>query len=128
MDFFAGNVNDLDLRQFFITEGRKVINFIRGDHRLQGILMRIMQEVREQKAYYKRIIQGLLSEFFWVLFRDWLQDERLCLFEGTTAKKTQLIAPALSKIHKEYTEKLTVESLANVCHISKYHFCRILNK
>ena len=40
----------------------------------------------------------------------------------------ELITPALCKIHVDYDKKITIDELAELCNITKYHFCRIFRK
>jgi AraC-like DNA-binding protein len=125
MDFLSDFAKELDLRSLLIGSKNTFRNHIQGDKRLQTIVLRVMEEMREQEENYRLIVRNLMCEFLALLVRSYLvksEDDAPALREK---KQMGIIAPALSKIHAEYQKKLTVEDLSSLSHVSKYHFCRI---
>ena len=124
IDFLGASGNqELDIRRITLKEGKRFESLIRGDKRLQAIVTRVFEETRDKKEFYKIIVKGLMSEFFALLLRDYLKGggEPEEVFN---VKKAELVLPALSKIHADYNEKISIEELAELCSISKYYFCR----
>ena len=128
LDFFADYHNGPDLRHILIESGRKFDNLIRDDKRLQTIILRIMEEVQNKEEYYQVIVRNLMSEFFALLIRNYLSSNDAGQVMYGKRRQGELISPALSKIHTDYQEKFTVEELAKMCNVSKYHFCRIFKQ
>lgn len=63
-----------------------------------------------------------------MLLRDFKSDESLNLPLDKNIRYYELIYPAIRKIRNDYAKKITVDELASLCNISKYHFCRIFKK
>ena len=127
---FLNEVNQaaLDLRYKFIGKSKKIQNFIQGDPRLQAILLRVVEELDKKEENYRLVVQNLMSEFFVLLFRNYENKGNKQRFESENVKHVEVIAPALSKMHTDYAEKFTLEELAELCNVSKYHFCRIFKQ
>ena len=95
---------------------------------MQTIILRIVEEVSEKKEHYRLIVYSLMSELFALLLREEINQDksRVSRFDGI--KRANLIAPALSKIFADYDKRITIDELANLCKISKYHFCRMFKE
>ena len=122
------NSGVLDLRQEFLAKGKKVNNLIRDDKRLQAIILRIVEEMNDKKLHYQLIVQNLISEFFALLLRNYVNEEHSRKTSDEKVKYVELIAPALAHIHSNYMKRITIDELATLCSITKYHFCRVFSK
>lgn len=122
------NPNGLDLRRALILKGVKFHNHICGNERLQTIIKRAYNETSEKKENYRLVIYGLMTEFFVLLLRDYVNAEKPTYKVESYTKRAELISPALSKIFKDYNEKITIEELAKLCNVSKYYFCRLFKE
>ena len=122
------NPNGLDLRRALISKGYKFKNYIENDLRLQNIINRVAEENASKQENYKLVIYGLMTEFFIILMRNYINETKCLLPSETHSKIADLITPALSKIFKDYSQKITVEELADLCSVTKYHFCRSFKK
>lgn len=120
--------NGLDLRRALILKGIKFNNHISNDERLQTIIKRVYDEITEEKENYRLVVYGLITEFFALLLRDYVNVEKPTYKAENYTKRAEIISPALSKIFKDYNEKITVEELAKLCNISKYYFCRLFKE
>ncbi|MBR2441650.1 MAG: AraC family transcriptional regulator [Clostridia bacterium] len=128
LDFFAPfNGQHLNLRKLFISDGVKVNNHVQGNRRLQSVFLRIIEELQEKKAHYRLVVRGLVEELFILLLRSELQEEKGEVKTEET-KQIAIIMPALSKIYTDYNSVITIEELAALCNVSKYHFCRIFKQ
>ncbi|MBO5224512.1 MAG: helix-turn-helix transcriptional regulator [Clostridia bacterium] len=128
-DFLTqSNRDGIDLRRIFIGEEKQFCNHIQGNERLGAIIKRIGDELKTKSKYYKIVVQSLVNEFFALMLRDYVKTDKEQRFTNADMKRMKLIAPALSEIHLSYTKKLTVDYLADVCNVSKYHFCRVFKE
>jgi len=129
LDFFNEPApSRIDLRTLLIAQGQKFNRCIKDNKRLQAIIMRVAEELREQKEHYRLIVYSLMSEFFALLLREELSQTLAGQKQNGRMKRPDVISPALSKILKDYRQHISVEELASLCNISKYHFCRIFKR
>ena len=125
LDFFADNgIYDLDLRRQLLVNGQRFNRIIRNNARLQQLILQAKKELDEKKEYYKIIVKSIMCEFFSVLFREELDSKKNEDLDKLVIKRNLTILPALQKIFCDYHDHLTVDELAQLCNISKYHFCR----
>ncbi len=129
LDFLSSTGREgLDLRRILIEKGIKFVNHIKGDERIVAILKRIAEEVTERKEHYKTVVRSLVTEFFALMLRGYVNETDTESKPSSDVKKVKLIAPALSMIHLSYSKRLSVEELADACSVSKYHFCRVFKQ
>lgn len=128
VDFLkSARLQELDLRQQMIDRGRKIQHRIEKDERLSRILWRIAEEIREGKGQYRTAVRCLVGELFVLLLRDYLEggatsDER------HDRRGRSLISPALTRIHADYGEALTLEQLADTCNLSTSYFSHLFKQ
>ncbi|MBE6691416.1 MAG: helix-turn-helix transcriptional regulator, partial [Ruminococcaceae bacterium] len=60
--------------------------------------------------------------------RDALCTEASRLLSKEGLKRAHLLAPALSRIFKDYDRHLSIDELAELCSVSKYYFCRLFKE
>ena len=118
----------LDLRHYFITKGRKITHFIRDDRCLSMIMQRICDELRGEKENYRLVVYSLVTELFALLLRDHTDKDGSREEIPGAGKAAELIAPALSAIFENYSRPMSLDELAALCSISKYHFCRLFKE
>jgi AraC-like DNA-binding protein len=129
LDFFAENgIYDFDLRQELLVNGKRFNHHIKNNQRLKAIILRVKDEIDKKEEHYKIIAKSIICEFFALLFRDELYIELSEDINKVSIKRGIDILPALQKIFREYQNHLTVDELAQLCNISKYHFCRIFKQ
>jgi AraC-like DNA-binding protein/mannose-6-phosphate isomerase-like protein (cupin superfamily) len=128
-DFFTDEIKrGLNLTQKLLLEGKKFCTLIKKDERLTTILRRVVEEMNGKREYYQIVIHSLIGELFAILLRGYLDEERNLVAGERKVDDVAVILPAITKIYEEYGEKLTVEYLAERCHLSKFYFCRIFKK
>lgn len=115
----------LDLRSCLLSEGKRITNLIRESGELSGLIVRIYDELTGKRENYRLMVYSLASELLTLLLRDHLASERGARGASLSGKTAELIAPALSKIFKDYKNPISVDELAALCGVSKYHFCRV---
>lgn len=103
----------------------KFNNHIKNNPKLRGILQAIFDELTGRRDVFELMVKGLLFELVAVLFRDEtasiISEERM----ADIRKYSVCLEPAFTKIYKGYSDTLSVYSLASLCGISEYYFCRI---
>lgn len=92
---------------------------------LFALLEMIIEEMENQRENYQLITKELFQAFFLTLLRDSPKVE-----DGREVPENNLgyIAPAVAFISDNYMHDITVEQLAQVCHISTSHFRRIFKQ
>ena len=129
LDFFVfNNPTGLDLRELLLTKGQYFCHVIRDDPRMGQIIGEVVRELEERKEHYRSMVYHLMSEFFTLLLRNALCTEGSRLLSKEGLKRAHLLAPALSKIFKEYDRRLSIDELAELCNVSKYYFCRLFKE
>ena len=126
LDFFSdANRGVLDLRSLILEKQQEFKHCIRNNEYLGQRLVQVVKEAEEKKPYYKEAVRGLMQEFFAILLRDELYKAHIAAREGVGIHYYSIVEPALRKIRDDYSEKITIDALAELCNVSKCHFCRI---
>lgn len=129
LDFLMqGALPGLDLRQRLLSNGEKCVNFIRNDPEIAGLIARVCEEVSERKEDFKLMVYSLVGELVTLLFRKYRDEKKSQNNANFLGKSAEIIAPALAKIFKDYALPISVEELAELCGLSKYHFCRVFKR
>ncbi len=85
----------------------------------------IVEELKEQRPYYQESAYGLLQSLYIELLRIYSANELLLEQEGDQSLKGEfVISPALEYITKHYMTPITIDFLAELCHLSTTHFRR----
>lgn len=129
LDFFVDQGSTgLNLRRILIGKRVCFNNLIRGNERMIQILQRVAQEIQQKEESYRLVVQGLLTEFFVLLLRREVSTEKSASVLEKDVRYFEIIDPAVQRIYSGYEEKITIDELAQLCSISKYHFCRIFRQ
>ena len=126
LDFFSEiGFGMLDLRKIFVDDKVKIANVIRGNQRIIDIFRNIIEEYVECKQGYQTSIAALAAELFVILLRGYTKiDNNL----NNTPWGEKLVQNAIVEISNHFVEKHTLENLAKLCNMSKFHFCRIFKQ
>ena len=126
LDFFTEqNPNGLDLRHLLLGKGICFHNHIRGNERLQHLLLQAVEELRTQPENYRMMVQCLMTEFFLLLLREEVDGEKSAQEPSRDIRFFCQLEPALQMIRQNYSKRITLEEMAAACGMSKCHFCRI---
>jgi len=113
-----------EARYLAVTSGIRAETHFPEVHPLAYIVRIIISETKRQRFGYPVSPNAILHRFFSLLLHD-----RLRIPEDLPREKVlkycKTIEPALKKIRSEYSSHITVELLASLCDVSKFHFCRI---
>ena len=126
MEFFSScNMDGFDMKQLFLDRGVRFNNLIRENTRIQNVLSRIVEELTAKAAAYEMAVRGLVLELFALLMRDQIRETVSADGINKNIRHYKSIAPAVEYIRMNHDKKISVEELASLCHMSKFHFCRI---
>lgn len=129
LDFLSNNnCWGFDLRSIFLSNKEKLVNFIESDSEIASLIKRVCSEVDNKQENYQFMVYGLITELLTLLFRRYKSEQKDLSGANFLDKNVDLIAPALSKIFSDYKNPISVDELASLCGISKYHFCRVFKR
>ena len=125
LDFFGSNADYFDLRRIFIKERTRINSLISGNKDIARIIENIVSEFDQKKDMYQSAVKSLVAQLFVLLLRDYRSTAENIRIDKKSVKLYETVYPALKKIQNGYREKISVDELASLCNVSKYHFCRI---
>ncbi len=128
LDFFSGESSLLDLRYLFMNERGRIETLIRNDKYLSGIILRIVEEIKEKGKYYELSVKALVLDMFTRLFRLYKDTRPAKHPSDKSLKYYEVIYPAIKMIRENCSVNYTVDELAVACGVSKCHFCRIFKE
>lgn len=96
------------------------------DHpRIYALVELIIQEMESGQTGYQAIVRELFHALFLMLMRI---SRHVVANERYTNTRLKLIAPVISYIVNNYMNDLSVEQLAQLCHVSTSHFRRLFKQ
>lgn len=126
LGFFSQEMaSDMDLAHLLLSKQLRFNHLIRNNRGLNNLLEQLGRETDPNKAYYRAAIRGLLLTFFALLLRDEVNNQAVSPTHANTEKYYTIIEPALQMVRTDYRTSLNVDQLAELCNVSKSHFCRI---
>ena len=126
LGFFSQEMaSDMDLAHLLLSKQLRFNHLIRNNRGLNNLLEQLGRETDPNKAYYRAAIRGLLLTFFALLLRDEVNNQAVSPNHANTEKYYTVIEPALQMVRIDYRTSLNVDQLAELCNVSKSHFCRI---
>lgn len=127
LDFFSGADGDIELRHLFFGRGVAFRSHFQGDARLGAILLQVVEEMQAKRDMHMLAVKGLLMQLFAHLLRYGMRDTCVSGLADAT-RYYAVVDPALCRIRDGFSERLTVDALAALCGLSKYHFCRVFKQ
>ena len=121
--FMDGGMGGLDLRTMMLKGGLTFKTLIRGDARVADMMRRLRAAYAAQSAYWQVAVRGILLELFALLLCEYAEERAGSARGNFGAFET--VEPALRRIREDYASPITLEELAELCNVSKCHFCRI---
>lgn len=108
----------------------KICNFIMNKENYPKVYLlvtTIVDELKRQEPYYQESVQGLLLSLYIELLRIHSK-EAVEVPETHDLDQTFVISPVLDYIYKNYMLPISIDTLANLCHLSQTHFRRIFHE
>lgn len=85
----------------------------------------IIDEFKQQNPYYQESVQGLLLSLYIELLRIYSKaDKKADQDTGNDKEHIFVISPVLEYIDNNYMTQITIDYLADLCHLSTTHFRR----
>ncbi|MBQ9785733.1 MAG: AraC family transcriptional regulator [Clostridia bacterium] len=128
LDFFSGADGEIGLRHLFFGRHTVFRSHFPQDARLCEILSRVVEEMQRGEVCYRAAVKGLMMQFFAYLLRGGVRSTDASASGADAMRYYAVIDPALCRIRDNYAERFTVEGLASLCRVSKYHFCRVFKQ
>ncbi len=97
--------------------------------KVYSLVTTIVDEMKQQQPYYQESVHGLLLSLYIELLR--IHSKETVLTTPETEHEldhTFVISPVLEFIYNNYMLPITIESLANLCHLSETHFRRTFHQ
>ena len=122
LGFFDGALaNNFSLKSLLL--GKKIKTPLIKDKKLANVLNSAYLEFANDTKGKKLAVFGFLAEFFSALINeDAFSDSGN---DSETARRYASIEPAVRLMRDRYREDLDLNSLAESCNMSKYHFTRV---
>lgn len=125
LDFFGNTKDALDLRHIFTGEKIALQTHICKNERIKKILTAILAEMSEKRDFYRQAVYGLVLELFSVLLRDYKSNKNIDVPSDKNIRYYEAVYPAIQKLRMDYAEKISIDELAKMCNVSKFHFCHV---
>lgn len=95
---------------------------------LTAIIRRILEEMREQKDFYRECVRGLALALLTDVSR--LQGVSALVTEAGKHQRSGFdqVRPALEYIRENYASQMKIAEIAAVCHMSESHFRRLFEE
>jgi len=116
----------------FITPiARNQISFqnrISGDEEMTRFMQAIIEELQHQELGYELSVKSHLYGLLSLLVRKYVASTTELDEYRHRLKELERLAPVFSYIDDHYKEKLTVQQLADIAGLSRYHFSRLFKQ
>ena len=119
------NITELDLRNLFFSQRKSFNNLFSKDKEIFQLLMLAAEEYEQKNSAYSVYIRSLLMQVFVILLRRGISYSSENSLQDDVLRSYQLIEPAVTHIRDNFSEYISVDSLAKLCKVSKHYFCRI---
>lgn len=129
MDMFSSkNLDNFDMKHLLLGRRIRFNNLIRDNERIKQVIINIINELTNKEASYELVVRGLVLELFALLLRSEVKDvvSEECINDNIRFYDS--IEPAIEHIRTCYDHDINVDGLAELCKMSKYHFCRIFKR
>lgn len=93
--------------------------------KVYSLVTDIVAELKQQNLHYQESANGLLLSLYIELIRIYKEKEKPAAKETAhNLEGTFLISPVLEYVYKNYMTPITIDLLADLCHLSTTHFRR----
>lgn len=104
-----------------------IYNFDENKKEMHNFLMSLLKEIEEQKANYERVCQNLMEVLLIQIMRN--ANYKLTITDDVMSKK---LCKECSKVKRyldsKYSENITLDTLADITHMSKYYLIHAFTK
>ncbi len=126
--FTSKNLDNFDMKHLLLGRRIKFNNLIRDNERIKEVILNIVSELVNKAPSYEMAVRGLVMELFALLLRSEVRDVVSQDRIEDNIRFYDSIEPAIEHIRTHYDKEISVDELATLCKMSKYHFCRIFKR
>lgn len=112
------------ITQNLILFAHKIVN----DEAIKACILAIVKELDDQQLGYELSIKSHLYRIITLLLRNYVAQVLTANDHTLRMKNLQRFAPILQYIEATYQEELSVEALAEMAGLSRYHFSRLFKE
>ncbi len=94
-----------------------------GESELHSLFFFIQQELNNKQPYYNEYIKSYIFNLLAFMLRN-----KLMIDKNELQNAVGCIYPALEFIECNYMNKINLEEISNIVHLSKYYFCKAFKK
>lgn len=101
---------------------------VAADERIRELMMSIHQEEQEKQVGYKVALKGKIYELITYLLRNYVVER---LSDKENIKRTQNLQrlnTVMRYIQSNYSEVITLKTLADLIHLSEFRFCHLFKE
>jgi AraC-like DNA-binding protein len=123
-NMFRSSDNDLESP----TSKIKISDYILSKEKYPKVYMlttTIVDELKQQSPFFRESVQSLLLSLYIELLRIYSKNNKSTNGDAeNNSEDNFVIYPVLDYIYKNYMTPITIDSLADLCHLSTTHFRR----
>lgn len=103
-----------------------IIKNIVKDDKAILIFKSIVEEMKEEKAYFKTMVKAISIELLMYLYRNFAFDKNDLI--DTNKTKLKMIKSSISYIKNHFKEDISIDDICDNIGFSKYYFCRVFKE
>lgn len=103
-------------------------NLVSGDEEMNRCMQSIIQELQRQELGYELSVKSHLYRMLSLLVRKYVATTTELDEYRNRLKELERLAPVFAYIDDHYKEKLSVQQLADIAGLSRYHFSRLFKQ
>ena len=117
-----------DLSRELAKKRYRFFTLVRNDPTVQTLISRIFSESAQQKLGHKALCRALITEFLVYLCRHYADQPFPELAALRRGKALERLNPVLQYVEAHYPERMTVEQLADMMHLSEDRFAHLFRE
>lgn len=103
-------------------------NYVAQDNQVKPLLFAIVDEITERPFGYELAVKSLLYQLLLHLLRNYVRKVALENDYHPRIRNLERFTPVFQYIEKHYNKEITVEQLAALAGLSRYHFSRLFKE
>ncbi|MCL9659621.1 AraC family transcriptional regulator [Paenibacillus hunanensis] len=112
-----------------MTQNRLIFHsYIRGDTGLQRCMEDIIDEFRDRRIGHELAVKSLMYRLLALLVRGYVDDLSDWRHTENRMRNVERFTPILQHIEQHYAEEMTIEQLAELAGLSRFHFSRVFRE
>ncbi len=101
---------------------------IAADEKIRDMMLAIHQEEQEKQVGYKMALKGKIYELITYLLRHYVVEQLSDKEKIKRSQNQQRLNTVTRYIQENYSEPITVKTLADLIHLSEFRFCHLFKE